>query len=124
MSKNLKVTIEQLDENGIVEDTNVITSRAVFMSYISKAEEVGDNVDIDPEVEPDENGEQIIGGLVGTLNLEDLHNMFMQMLSVAGSIDEDFFSELVDELIEIRMEGIQDQVKDTIAYRLKAEAEE
>ena len=123
MNKSLKVTVEQL-EDGVVVDTNVITTRAVFMSYISKAEEVGEYVDIDPEVEPNEEGEQIIGGLVGTLNLEDLHDMFMQMLAVAGTVNEEFFGELVDELIEIRMESIQDQVKETIAYKLKREAEE
>ena len=123
MNKSLKVTVEQL-EDGVVVDTNVITTRAVFMSYITRAEEVGEYVDIDPEVEPNEEGEQIIGGLVGTLNLEDLHDMFMQMLSVAGTINEEFFGELVDELIEIRMESIQDQVKETIAYKLKGEAEE
>ena len=123
MNKSLKVTVEQL-EDGVVVDTNVITTRAVFMSYISKAEEVGEYVDIDPEVEPNEEGEQIIGGLVGTLNLEDLHDMFMQMLAVAGTVNEEFFGELVDELIEIRMESIQDQVKETIAYKLKGEAEE
>ena len=123
MNKSLKVTVEQL-EDGVVVDTNVITTRAVFMSYITKAEEVGEYVDIDPEVEPNEEGEQIIGGLVGTLNLEDLHDMFMQMLAVVGSINEEFFGELVDELIEIRMEGIQDQVKETIAFKLRGEAEE
>ena len=123
MNKSLKVTVEQL-EDGVVVDTNVITTRAVFMSYIAKAEEVGEYVDIDPEVEPNEEGEQIIGGLVGTLNLEDLHDMFMQMLAVAGTVNEEFFGELVDELIEIRMESIQDQVKETIAYKLKGEAEE
>ncbi len=123
MNKSLKVTVEQL-EDGVVVDTNVITTRAVFMSYITKAEEVGEYVDIDPEVEPNEEGEQIIGGLVGTLNLEDLHDMFMQMLAVAGTVNEEFFGELVDELIEIRMESIQDQVKETIAYKLKGEAEE
>ena len=123
MNKSLKVTVEQL-EDGVVVDTNVITTRAVFMSYIAKAEEVGEYVDIDPEVEPNEEGEQIIGGLVGTLNLEDLHDMFMQMLSVAGTVNEEFFGELVDELIEIRMESIQDQVKETIAHKLKGEAEE
>ena len=123
MNKSLKVTVEQL-EDGVVVDTNVITTRAVFMSYITRAEEVGEYVDIDPEVEPNEEGEQIIGGLVGTLNLEDLHDMFMQMLAVAGTVNEEFFGELVDELIEIRMESIQDQVKETIAYKLKGEAEE
>ena len=123
MNKSLKVTVEQL-EDGVVVDTNVITTRAVFMSYIAKAEEVGEYVDIDPEVEPNEEGEQIIGGLVGTLNLEDLHDMFMQMLSVAGTVNEEFFGELVDELIEIHMESIQDQVKETIAHKLKGEAEE
>ena len=123
MNKSLKVTVEQL-EDGVVVDTNVITTRAVFMSHISKAEEVGEYVDIDPEVEPNEEGEQIIGGLVGTLNLEDLHDMFMQMLAVAGTVNEEFFGELVDELIEIRMESIQDQVKETIAFKLKVEAEE
>lgn len=123
MNKSLKVTIEQL-EDGVVVDTNVITTRAVFMSYITRAEEVGEYVDIDPEVEPNEEGEQIIGGLVGTLNLEDLHDMFMQMLAVAGTVNEEFFGELVDELIEIRMEGIQDRVKETIAFKLRGEAEE
>jgi len=123
MNKSLKVTVEQL-EDGVVVDTNVITTRAIFMSYISKAEEVGEYVDIDPEVGPNEEGEQIIGGLVGTLNLEDLHDMFMQMLAVAGSINEEFFGELIDELIEIRMESIQDQVKESIAFKLRGEAEE
>ena len=123
MSKSLKVTVEQL-EDGIVVDTNVITTRALFMSYITRAEEVGEYVDVDPEAEPNEEGEQIIGGLVGTLNLEDLHDMSMQMLAVAGTVNGEFFGELVDELIEIRMEGIQDQVKETIAFKLKGEAED